>query len=94
MKEIAVEAEVAVQTLYSTFGSKSGVLLGLVDLVDEEAGVIPLFEAMMRAEDPKGPFPSSPAFAGRSVSAAATSSRYCAPARTSTPTSERRGRKG
>ena len=31
VKDIAAEAEVAVQTLYATFGSKSGVLLGLVD---------------------------------------------------------------
>lgn len=57
MRDIAAEAGVAVQTLYSTFGSKAGVLRGLIDLVDEEAGVIPLFEAMMRAEDPRDALP-------------------------------------
>lgn len=53
VKEIANEAGVAVQTLYSAFGSKSGVLRGLIDLIDEEADVLALFEAMMTAEDPR-----------------------------------------
>jgi AcrR family transcriptional regulator len=53
VKQIANEAGVAVQTLYSAFGSKSGVLRGLIDLIDEEADVIALFEAMMTAEDPR-----------------------------------------
>lgn len=51
--EVAADAGVAVQTLYTAFGSKRGVLLGLVDLIDEEADVLPLFEAMMAADDPR-----------------------------------------
>lgn len=50
--EVAADAGVAVQTLYTAFGSKRGVLLGLVDLIDEEAEVLPLYEAMMAAPDP------------------------------------------
>jgi AcrR family transcriptional regulator len=57
VRDIAAEAGVAVQTLYSAFGSKAGVLRGLTDLIDEEAGVLPLFEAMMRADDPRDALP-------------------------------------
>jgi AcrR family transcriptional regulator len=37
--EIAEEAGVAVQTIYSRLGSKHGILIALLDLIDEEAGV-------------------------------------------------------
>ena len=57
VKDLAKDSGVAVQTLYSAFGSKSGVLLGLIDLIDEEADVLPLFRAMMAAEDPRDALP-------------------------------------
>jgi AcrR family transcriptional regulator len=37
--DIAEEAGVAVQTIYARLGSKRGMLMGLIDLIDEEAGV-------------------------------------------------------
>jgi AcrR family transcriptional regulator len=53
MKLLAERAGVAVQTIYSTFGSKAGVLTGLVDLVDREAGVLELAQEMRQANDPR-----------------------------------------
>ena len=53
VKLLAERAGVAVQTVYATFGSKAGVLAGLVDLVDEEAGVVPLIGELRQAEDPR-----------------------------------------
>lgn len=37
--DIAREAGVAVQTIYARLGSKRGMLMALIDLIDEEAGV-------------------------------------------------------
>ncbi|GAA2344334.1 TetR/AcrR family transcriptional regulator [Streptomyces violaceusniger] len=42
---IAQEAGVAPQTIYAHFGSKAGVLTGLVDLLDDEAGIPDLMTA-------------------------------------------------
>lgn len=39
MRLIAKEAGVVPQTLYAHFGSKAGILAGLVDLLDDEAGI-------------------------------------------------------
>lgn len=39
VNDIAAEAAVAVQTIYARLGSKRGMLMALVDLIDEEAGV-------------------------------------------------------
>ena len=39
VNDIAEEAGVAVQTIYARLGSKRGMLMALVDLIDEEAGV-------------------------------------------------------
>jgi AcrR family transcriptional regulator len=39
IRTIAESAGVAPQTIYTHFGSKAGVLTGLVDLMDEEAGL-------------------------------------------------------
>jgi len=52
VRELARRAGVATQTIYATYGSKAGVLAGLPDLVDQEAGVIELFEARHRITDP------------------------------------------
>src|SRR5918999_5508512 len=49
---LAEQAGVAVQTIYDTFGSKSGVLRGLPDLLDEEAGVYELVGQLERAHLP------------------------------------------
>ncbi|TDC22799.1 TetR/AcrR family transcriptional regulator [Streptomyces sp. 8K308] len=39
IRAIAKEAGVSPQTIYAHFGSKAGVLAGLIDLMDEEAGL-------------------------------------------------------
>jgi AcrR family transcriptional regulator len=49
---LAQQAGVAVQTIYDTFGSKAGVLGGLPDLLDEEAGVFELVAEIDRAAAP------------------------------------------
>lgn len=53
---LAQRAGVAVQTIYDTFGSKAGVLQGLPDLLDEEAGVFEIVAALERAEAPQEMF--------------------------------------
>jgi AcrR family transcriptional regulator len=52
VKGLAERAGVAVQTIYATFGSKAGVVMGLVDLLDEEAGVEVIHADIQRAVDP------------------------------------------
>ncbi|WP_340683286.1 helix-turn-helix domain-containing protein [Amycolatopsis coloradensis] len=49
---IAQEAGVAPQTIYAHFGSKAGVLGGLVDLLDDEAGIPDLVAEAQRTDDP------------------------------------------
>jgi AcrR family transcriptional regulator len=49
---IAKEAGVAPQTIYAHFGAKSGVLTGLVDLLDDEAGLPDLVAAAAATDDP------------------------------------------
>lgn len=49
---IATEAGVAPQTIYAHFGSKAGVLAGLVDLMDEEAGLPDLLAEAEPLTDP------------------------------------------
>ncbi|MEU8877100.1 helix-turn-helix domain-containing protein [Streptomyces javensis] len=49
---IAREAGVAPQTIYAHFGSKAGVLTGLVDLLDDEAGIPDLMAASEGMTDP------------------------------------------
>ena len=52
INDIADEAGVAIQTIYARLGSKRGLLLALIDLIDEEAGVGPLAEEVMSARTP------------------------------------------
>ena len=52
--DIAREAGVAVQTIYARLGSKRGMLMALIDLIDEEAGVGGLAAAIRAAETPEG----------------------------------------
>jgi len=49
---LAQRAGVAVQTIYGTFGSKAGVLQGMPDLVDEEAGVYELITELDHTQEP------------------------------------------
>ncbi len=49
---LAQHAGVAVQTVYDAFGSKGGVLRGLPDLLDEEAGVFELVDQVERTQVP------------------------------------------
>lgn len=48
---LAKEAGVAVQTIYSLFGSKHGVLVALVDLADDGIGVEELQRTLATSED-------------------------------------------
>ena len=52
INDIAEEAGVAIQTIYARLGSKRGMLLALIDLIDEEAGVGPLAEEVTSAGTP------------------------------------------
>lgn len=53
MKALAGASNVAVQTIYSTSGSKAGVLAAMVDLLDEESGVHEFTPRMRQAADPR-----------------------------------------
>jgi AcrR family transcriptional regulator len=52
INDIADEAGVAIQTIYARLGSKRGMLLALIDVIDEEAGVGPLADEVMTARTP------------------------------------------
>jgi AcrR family transcriptional regulator len=52
INDIAEEAGVAIQTIYARLGSKGGMLLALIDLIDEEARVGPLAEDVTSATTP------------------------------------------
>ena len=52
VQQIAEESGVAVQTIYSSVGSKTALLLALNDLIDEEAGVAGLAATLLDETDP------------------------------------------
>jgi AcrR family transcriptional regulator len=52
VSDIAEEAGVAVQTIYARLESKRGMLMGLIDLIDEQAGVGELVAAVISATTP------------------------------------------
>jgi AcrR family transcriptional regulator len=52
INDIAEEADVAVQTIYARLGSKRGMLIALIDLIDQEAGVEQLVEHVRGASTP------------------------------------------
>lgn len=52
VRPIAEEAGVALQTLYSTFGSKQGILLALVDTIREQTDAPALWARIGGSEDP------------------------------------------
>ncbi len=51
IRRLAEQAGVAVPTIYATFGSKPGVLMGLLDLIDTELAK-PIAQRLMQVEDP------------------------------------------
>jgi AcrR family transcriptional regulator len=53
VNHIAEEAGVALQTVYSSVGPKPAIVLGLVDLIDEEAGLDELIPLAMAETDPR-----------------------------------------
>ena len=53
VRPIAQEAGISLQTLYSIFGSKQGLLLALVDTVREQTGGAEAREHVARAENPQ-----------------------------------------
>ncbi len=53
MADIAAEADVAVQTIYASCGSKRALVIALVDFIDEEADVPVLSEELRSATDPR-----------------------------------------
>jgi AcrR family transcriptional regulator len=52
INDIADEADVAVQTIYARLGSKRGMLIALIDLIDQEAGVELLVAQVLSASTP------------------------------------------
>ena len=52
VQQIAEESGVAVQTIYSSVGSKAALLLALNDLIDEEAGIGPLAAEFATEKNP------------------------------------------
>src|SRR5919107_5909783 len=52
VRPIAKEAGISLQTLYSTFGSKQGLLLALVDTVREQTGGAEAREHVVQSDDP------------------------------------------
>jgi AcrR family transcriptional regulator len=53
VNHIAEEAGVALQTVYSSVGPKPAIVLGLVDLIDEESGLDELVPLAMAETDPR-----------------------------------------
>lgn len=54
MRFIAQEAGVSPQTIYAHFGSKSGLVMGLVDLLDDEADLAEMFDSPAESNDAEG----------------------------------------
>jgi AcrR family transcriptional regulator len=52
MADVARAAGVAVQTIYASFGSKRGLVLALIDLIDQEADVSALSRQLAESDDP------------------------------------------
>ena len=51
MADIAEEAQTAVPTIYTSVGPKRAILLALLDLIDEEAGVGPMWRRVGETRD-------------------------------------------
>lgn len=53
MASIAEEADTAIQTIYTSVGSKPAIVLALADFIDEEAGVGQMWKRMAEVTDPR-----------------------------------------
>lgn len=53
MADIAEEAQTAVPTIYQSIGPKRAILLALLDLMDAEAGVGPMWRRLGETRDPR-----------------------------------------
>lgn len=53
MNALAQDADVAVQTIYSTFGSKRGILTALLDTIEEQAELSHHMRDLSTATDPR-----------------------------------------
>jgi len=53
MADIAHDADVAVQTIYASCGSKRELVLALVDTIDEEAGVATIVAQLAESDQPE-----------------------------------------
>ncbi len=53
MADIAQEAQTAVPTIYVSIGPKRAILLALLDVIDEEAGVGPMWRRLGETQDPR-----------------------------------------
>ena len=53
INQVAAEAGVAVQTVYSSVGGKPALVLALNDLIDDESGVGPLAAEIAQTDDPE-----------------------------------------
>jgi AcrR family transcriptional regulator len=53
VNDIAEEANVALQTVYSSVGPKPAIVFSLIDLIDEEAGLGELAQLAMAETDPR-----------------------------------------
>jgi len=53
MQQIADQAGVALQTVYSSAGAKPAIVMALVDLIDEEAGLSEAVPAALAESDPR-----------------------------------------
>jgi AcrR family transcriptional regulator len=51
--DLAHEAGVAVQTIYTSCGSKREIVLALVDMIDEEAGIAPIATRQAESDEPE-----------------------------------------
>ena len=66
--DIAQEAGVAVQTIYSRLGSKRGMLMALVDLIEEESGRAEAAERVFAAQAPEAVLRASVQLTARCLS--------------------------
>lgn len=53
MARIAAEADVSIQTVYNSIGTKSAILRALQDLIDDAGNVAAIQDAIARSDDPR-----------------------------------------
>jgi AcrR family transcriptional regulator len=93
VSDIAEEAGVVVQTIYARLGSKNGLLMGLLDLIDEDANVSDGAAAVAAESVPEDVLGADGQLARRCRSAAGTSSVHCSPPQPANASSNERSQK-